>query len=532
MLPATTPAHKARSAKIAPKGEVHFGNAMLLEQRSAGAEPSAAFRFVTGLPDSGAVPVIDDPTPESAIGELPMRRLEYSLRETATELCVRNDGLTMSYGIFGAPGSGKTYLLMYMLEQLLGLPDATEETRCGALILDPKAALIEDTEEMARAAGRFDDLVVVNADRLDELDEAVNVIAADLDSAELARALVLAAQSAGVGASEPYWFGAWQNLWAAAIMLLKARSEPLTLRRLVDVVLLVEPRDELVPTGPKRQIQWIAADVTGEIAGRDDDEACELRAAISQIDRFYAQEPNDVAVVENIIAQSYGEFQRARCKRFCGASGPGFYDQIIDEGKIVLVSISPSEPGLAKVVCTLVKNLFMQSVRSRLDRVRAGRLQNFERPVVLACDEYSQVASEIPGQTGDGDFFSIARQQGCMGLLATQSVNVLQATSLKEHWKSIFSNFAAKFFMKAVDNETVEEATKLAGETDWYVSSLGSSSGAQGFGSSAQRDLRERKVLPSHVLTQLVGRGEGVVIGTLDGRSRPATHFFTVRRRC
>jgi type IV secretory pathway TraG/TraD family ATPase VirD4 len=115
-----------------------------------------------------------------------------------------------------------------------------------------------------------------------------------------------------------------------------------------------------------------------------------------------------------------------------------------------------------------------------------------------------------------------------MGLLATQSVNVLQASGLKENWKSIFSNFGAKIFMRAVDNETVEEATKLAGETDWYETSVGTSSGAQGAGSSTQTNLKERKALPGHILTQLIETGQGVLIGTLNGRSTPSMYFFDI----
>jgi type IV secretory pathway TraG/TraD family ATPase VirD4 len=259
----------------------------------------------------------------------------------------------------------------------------------------------------------------------------------------------------------------------------------------------------------------------------------EALAAANQIELYYSQEPDNIATVDNLITQAYGDFLRARTRRYSpaipkDATRTTFYDRIIDDGILVLVSVSPSQPGLAKVLSTLIKNLFMQSVRGRLDRVRSGRLRNFERPIVLACDEYSQVASEIAGQVGDGDFFSVARQQGCMGLLATQSVNVLQASALKENWKSIFSNFGAKIFMRAVDNETVEEATKLAGETDWYETSLGTSSGGQGSGSSTQTSLKERKALPGHILTQLIETGQGVVIGTLDGRTKPALSFFHV----
>jgi type IV secretory pathway TraG/TraD family ATPase VirD4 len=240
-----------------------------------------------------------------------------------------------------------------------------------------------------------------------------------------------------------------------------------------------------------------------------------------------------IPTIDNIITQSYGEFLRARTRCYSkridkSSTHKPFYDTIIDEGKVVLVGVSTSEPGLAKVLCTVIKNLFMQSVRSRRDRVRSGRLQNFERPLVLACDEYDKIASEVPGQVGDGEFFSIARAQGCMGLVATQSVNNLQSSSLKENWKAIFSNFSAKIFMRAEDNETVEEATKLAGETDWYQSSAGTSSGAQGLGTSSNRELKERKVLPGHVLTQLVGTGQGVVIGSLEGGDNSSLRFFHV----
>ena len=465
-----------------------------------------------------------------------MQQLEYTLRETETELYIENRGLTSSYGIFGAPGSGKTVLMLYLLRQLLELDADDPSRKVGALILDPKAALIEDVRSILDAIGRSDDLIVLNAAELEKRKESVNVIDCDLDPYELARALVLAAQSAGVGASEPFWFGDWENLFSAAIYLMQRQGKNvLTLQELVDAVLTVKRPDPTISDEPpQRPIEKIAKDARHDLEKLSRDERLEPEAAINQIEHFYSQEPDNIASVEVLIRRGYAEFLRMRTARYSAtipkdATRTNFYDRIIDEGKIVLVSVSPADPGLAKVLCTLVKNLFMQSMRSRLDRVRdrTRSLKNFERPVVLACDEYSQVASEIPGQVGDGDFFSIARQQGCMGLLATQSVNVLQASSLKENWKSIFSNFGAKIFMRAVDNETVEEATKLAGETDWYETSLGTSSGGQGFGSSTQRSVKERKALPSHVLTQLIETGQGVVIGSLDGWN-PSTYFFDV----
>ena len=65
---------------------------------------------------------------------------------------------------------------------------------------------------------------------------------------------------------------------------------------------------------------------------------------------------------------------------------------------MVLVSIPPSEAGMAKILCTVVKLLFQRTVLSRLERVTAGTLTNFERPLLFMCDEYSDVASEVPGE--------------------------------------------------------------------------------------------------------------------------------------
>jgi type IV secretory pathway TraG/TraD family ATPase VirD4 len=116
-----------------------------------------------------------------------------------------------------------------------------------------------------------------------------------------------------------------------------------------------------------------------------------------------------------------------------------------------------------------------------------------------------------------------------MGLIATQSVNVLEASSLKEAWRAVFSNMGAKVFMRLVDNETVEEATKLAGEYEVYLTSEGVSMGAQGFGTSGQTDRRELKALPSQILTQVFQKGDAVILGSLDGSdSQSVTRFIHV----
>jgi type IV secretory pathway TraG/TraD family ATPase VirD4 len=280
-------------------------------------------------------------------------------------------------------------------------------------------------------------------------------------------------------------------------------------------------------------------DARPRLASLPEDERQDLELAIADIEGFYRQEPDNIATVETLVRRAYSGFLRSKWKRYSApspnlpnANQATFYDQIVDEGKVVLVSVSPSEPMMAKVICTLVKVLFQRTILSRLDRVRSGTLKNFKRLVVMAVDEYSAVASEIQGQPmGDGLFFSQCRQNGCIGLVATQSVNLLQSSSLKENWKAIVSVCAAKIFMRLADNETAEEATKLAGEYDWYLTSRGTSQQKDGSGSSTNTDQRERKALPAAVLTQILKLGQGAMIGSIDGKkSQDMLQFFQTPR--
>jgi len=468
----------------------------------------------------------------------PGRRWEDELRQTGGQIAIMNDGLTASYGIFGSPGTGKTHLMLHLLAELMGKIPARsspewEAQKFGALILDPKASLVDDISELMKlpAVRRDKDLVILNTEHLLDKSHEVNVIDCSLSARELGRFLVLAAQSSGIDASEAYWFLAWGNLFSAALTVLQYTSPFVpTLYDLTDAVLR--------PANGPRRIESLAPmlrnDVEAFVMARTPADAPEFRETVQEVmqaaddilihfDHTSADSRRAAGIIDSFIRRSYGAFleHRHRCysRRSSAAArlagdrdSANFHDAIIEQGKVVLVSISPAEPEFAKTLCTLVKGLFQQAVMGRKERCRRpdgapGRLHNYSRPVLIACDEYSEVASELPGQPmGDGHFFALARENGCMGLLATQSVNVLQNSSLKQSWRSVFSNLGAKFFMGAADNETVEEATKLAGDEDWEILTGGETISVDGQGFTTNRDFREHKALPSRVLTPRWGR--------------------------
>ena len=469
-------------------------------------------------------------------------RTDWRFRTTGEFLEISGAGCCNSYGILGSPGTGKTHLVRKILQNLIDFAPDRPHQQFGGLILDPKGSIADDIIEMFEDHPRAKDLVVVDGSALQT---PVNIIDCRLPTRELARTLVLAAQSSGVTAKENYWFLAWTNLFAAAMTLLEYRfARELTLGRIVESVLTVH-EDGL------REIEVIArdmelnpaawADVCAQYAsGRSSAEiAAEIRQSAVDIKSFYRSRQDHIATVETFIINAFGEFRGKRCEVFSpeahswagsATGGSNFYDAMLEEGKVVVVSLPPSEPVLAKTVCTAIKCLFQQTVMSRKRRFRDGELNNWDRAVFLACDEYAEIASEVPGQpVGDGRFFALARENGCMGILATQSIHMLANSSLHESWKSIFSNFGAKIFMGASDVETAREATELAGKADWQIRTPTTSHSAAGFSISTQKDLREREQIPTHVLTQMLQLGEAVVIGSLDGRaSPPALRFLRV----
>jgi hypothetical protein len=537
--------------RIQPKGTVHVGQERTLAQRASTQQAFAGF-------DAGGplgMSAIEYVPRASKAGELQIERLDYFLQPTSNELSISDDGLVSSYGIFGAPGCGKTHLMMYLLNQVLQIAADAPSQKFGALILDPKSALIEDVERMVKAAGRKD-LVVLNTERLNlarqtNANAGVNVVDVDLDAYELGLQLVMAAQASGTGTSDPYWMLAWGNLFGAALELLRLDGETITLNTLLEETITLDTS----VAEPKRRIEVRADRMRQELATlASDADRHDALKAMAELDNFQRMKAENAETVQSIIISAYSNFQRSkylcysvekpdvfRCRpdesvdsaeRSMGDKPRSLYDSIIEDGRIVLVSFSPSDPMMARTLCTLVKNLFQRSVLGRQDRWISGRITNYERPLVIAADEYSQVACELQGKpVGDGDFFSQSRQHGCMGLLATQSVNNLQASPLKDNWKAVFSNFGAKIFMRAADNETAEEAVKLAGKSEHYVTGEGSSRSKDGLSTSRQKELRERDNLPSMVLTQILAKGDGALLGSLDGMaSSPRMHLLRVPR--
>lgn len=464
-------------------------------------------------------------------------KLTYILKPLNNDICIENDGLVGSYGIFGAPGSGKTYLMKGLLKQIFELNKNDSGKKYGAIILDPKAALISDIESMLDKIGRSDDLIVLNTKKLQGANKKINLIGADIQPNEIGELLVRAALSAGSVASDPFWVNSWRNLFSAVTTIISAANpqRSITLKDILDSIYenVPEFEDDVLGHSNKKPklIQKIAFDlINSEL---DESTKRTVKGAKTMIDVFFSQKEDSISTIYSIITSAYSNFllypDEYECFSFSGSKNhpnSNIYDQIIEKGKIILVSISPDNLTVAKNVCTLAKLLFQRSVRSRLTRNNEGKISNFERPLLLACDEYDKIASELPGMEGDGEFFSISRQNGCMGLIATQSIHMLQSSSLKENWRAVFSTLAARIFMRTVDNETAEEGSNQAGDSDYITISEGSNFSAGGLSTGTNQSIVVKKNIPGFIFTNILTQGKGVFIGSLNGNKDTGTYIF------
>jgi hypothetical protein len=522
-----------RPDQISVAGAVHLGERLHLQQRAP--TPDVAVSFAQ--PGMGSINPADIWPVSPAPGRFDAVRMTYTFEPTGRQMRISGEGLKTGYLVLGSPGSGKTVLILHLLRQLLALNADDPGRKYGALILDPKATLADRIRRMLADAGRpDDDLIVINPAELERTGRQFNPIDVSISAGELGKRLVLAARSArAVEVSDQFWSLSWGNVFGAALNLLQWREgRVVTLRRLLDALSPV-PGSAMVDGRAVREIEHIAKAAAAEAVTLPAGSYRDLLKAVDDIRRFYAADY--VGTVEEIFNAAYGQFRESRLDMFSpDETGPGepremnFYDDIIENGKVVLVSVPNDQPQLARTLCTLIKCLFQTTVLGRKERVLrgSGRLTNFTRPLLLACDEFGEVATELPAEpVGDGQFFDEAREAGCMGILGVQGISALES-AVKESWPRIASAVVSTIVMRSGDHKTLDLVQKLAGRSDWAVSVTNLSLGPQGPSLTTSTSLQTRENLPVEIVTQYLPTGHAWCLGSLDARQQQEAYFIRV----
>jgi hypothetical protein len=156
----------------------------------------------------------------------------------------------------------------------------------------------------------------------------------------------------------------------------------------------------------------------------------------------------------------------ANADRRFGQPLPAF-GELIEQGRVCALNFPmAANPGLAKIIGTMMKQDFQRAVIGRIPVV-VRRPSTPHREVLFLCDEYhafATVGEDDP--TGDEKFFSVSRQARCIAIVATQSISSLRSTLPGETWRTLLQTFRTKIFLALSDDFSARVASDLCGKDE------------------------------------------------------------------
>jgi hypothetical protein len=143
------------------------------------------------------------------------------------------------------------------------------------------------------------------------------------------------------------------------------------------------------------------------------------------------------------------------------------FSELIEQGNVVALNFpSSANPGLARMIGTLMKVDFQRAVLGRIQLIEKNH-DRFFRSVLFMCDEYHAFATVGESDpTGDEKFFSLSRQCRCIPIVATQSISSLRSTLSGETWRTLLQTFRTKIFLALSDDFSARVASDLCGRDE------------------------------------------------------------------
>jgi TraM recognition site of TraD and TraG len=161
------------------------------------------------------------------------------------------------------------------------------------------------------------------------------------------------------------------------------------------------------------------------------------------------------------------------------------FAELIESGRLVALNFPVvANPGLARMIGTLMKQDFQRAVLSRIP-LMAQDPQRRWRNVLFLCDEYhafATVGEHDP--TGDEKFFALSRQARCVPIVATQSLSSLRSALPGESWRTLLQTFRTRIFLALSDDFSARIASELCGRDERLTPQYTISENAQDAGVS------------------------------------------------
>jgi hypothetical protein len=482
--------------------------------------------------DAGPLPPYPDPATRETLfvvlGEQhhPLKPIPAA---QPTWLTIPERGLYTGIAVIGAVGSGKTTGCLYpYAEQVLAYQAADHARRIGGLVLEVKGDFCHDIRRMLARHGREADYLEVSLDG----PWRYNPLHNDQDAYAMAYGIASLVNAVFGKGKEPFWQQAYTNLVKFIILLHKVVDDYVTLfdvyacaidpdrlaTKLAEGERKYPPRRQLIisrhayaahPT--LRGLGFHLDEQTGEVACLETEAVLaylethtvsfttrtlvsdEPRAQqLEAVKRWYEHDWRRIepklrtSIVEGIsVFLSLFDDNPALKRVFCPrkacydpvANADGRYGQplpafgaLLEAGRVCALNFPmAANPGLAKVIGTLMKQDFQRAVLERIPAISTSPERHW-REVLFLCDEYHAFATAGEDDpTGDEKFFSLSRQGKCIAVVATQSLSSLKSALPGESWRTLLQTFRTKVFLTLSDDFSARVASDLCGKDERLV---------------------------------------------------------------
>lgn len=385
--------------------------------------------------------------------------------KTNTPIYINEKSLFQNILITGTIGSGKTSSAMYpFCKSLMSYGKDDLSKKIGMLILDVKGNFYKQVLEFARETNRQDDIIVLELNGLYKYNPLHKP---DLSPEVLANRLKTILLLFSPNNSESYWLDEAQKVLAESIKLCRLYNNGyVTFKELHNLITKdnyyiqkLETLKTLFRSGKlsKNQVYNLHSSLLffeNEFLKLDSRVLSILKSEITRITSTFISNYD--------ILKTFSPNKEDL--NFLG------FDQVINEGKIVVLNMNISEyENLSKIIAAYLKLDFQSEILMQLSKPKEIKTTAF------ICDEYHEYVT-----TTDSNFFAQSREAKCINIVATQSYSSLLNT-LKDSAsvKVITQNLINKLWFRTDDILTIEDAQKQIGKEEKHFTSKSISENAK-----------------------------------------------------
>ena len=372
-------------------------------------------------------------------------------KSTSKKIYIPESGLYQNFLITGTIGSGKTSSAMYpFTNQLLEFNSNNKNKKMGMLILDVKGNFYNYVEKFTEKYSLSNDLIII---KLNSNIYYNPLHKPNLKPQVLANRLKTILTLFSENNSESYWLDKAEQILTECIKICRLYNNGY-------VTFLEIHKLITIPEYYKQKILILREKfILSEFSQND------IYELNSSLDFFQKEFENldsrtkgilisEITRITNTFISDF-DVMSTFCPPKEKLNFTGF-DEVISEGKIVVLNMNISEYSLlSKIIATYLKLDFQTEVMYNLAK-------NSIRTTAFICDEYDKYATKT-----DCDFFSLSREAKCINIVSTQSYSSLKSTLKDEaSVKVIIQNLINKIWFRTDDIFTIEEAQKQIGKEE------------------------------------------------------------------